>query len=74
MQTIQSYVKDRELVYQSEAVDHTIKVTSAARLYTGTRTLEQLCYDKIFNIEMTYLVGYADDVARVIAGRNIATL
>ena len=64
---IKSFLQDRELVYQAE-------VTSGAnQSSTLGQELCNISYDDIFYTEMpteTYLVGYADDVTTVIAGRT----
>ena len=78
MQMVRSYLKDRKLIYQAEGVKHTVNVTSgAAQGSILGPELWNISYDGILNIDMppeTYLVGYADDVAAVIAGRDMEEL
>ena len=75
MKMIKSYQQDRELIYDTEGNLCTKKITSGATQGSilGPE-LWNISYDEILKIDMppdTYLVGYADDIAAVIAGRDI---
>lgn len=72
---IRSYLRDRELIYLTEGRRHKMKVTSgAAQGSILGPELWNISYDEILNIDMppeAYLVGYADDIAAVIPGRDM---
>lgn len=74
LKVLQSYLKDRELLYDTSDGMRRKKITSgAAQGSILGPDLWNITYDEILRIEMpddTYLVGYADDIAAVITARN----
>lgn len=74
MKMIRSYLKDRKLLYDTSDGLKSKEITSgAAQGSILGPDLWNASYDGILNVEMPddcYLVGYADDIAAVITGRN----
>lgn len=74
MRIVRSYLKDRELVYNTSQGPRRKKITSgAAQGSILGPDLWNVSYDGILNIDMPddcYLVGYADDIAAVISARD----
>ena len=72
---IRSYLQDRDLIYETEENLCTKKIKSgAAQGSILGPELWNISNDEILKIDMppdTYLVGYADDIAAVIAARDI---
>lgn len=75
LRMIRSYLKDRVLVYHTTEGEKQKKLTSgAAQGSILGPDLWNINYDEILNLEMpeeTHLVAYADDIAAVIAARNV---
>lgn len=71
---IRSYLRDRELIYDTADGTRIKQITSgAAQGSILGPDLWNVSYDEILHIEMpddTYLVGYADDIAAVITARD----
>lgn len=74
MKIIQSYLKDRVLIYNTTEGIKKVEITSgAAQGSILGPDLWNVSYDEILRIDMpqdTFLVGYADDIAAVIQARN----
>ena len=74
MKVIKDYLKNRVLIYDTNQGPKRMQVTSgAAQGSILGPDLSNATYDEILRIEMpedTFLVGYADDIAAVIRGRN----
>lgn len=72
---LQSYLSDRELLYDTPGDQRVKAVTSgAAQGSILGPDLWNISYDAILNMEMpedTHLVGYADDIAAVISARDM---
>ena len=75
MKIMQSYLQDRELIYDKTQGRGRKYITySAAQVSILGPELWNITYDDIFCIEMpdgAHLVGYADDVAAIIVARCI---
>lgn len=75
MRMVRSYLRDRVLIYENAGRTHKKQITAgAAQGSILGPELWNISYDDILHIEMpsdTYLVGYADDIAAVIAARNM---
>lgn len=72
---LQSYLSDRELIYDTNDGQRTKRISSgAAQGSILGPDLWNITYDDILRIEMpeeTYLIGYADDLAAIITAKNI---
>lgn len=74
LRMVDSYLKDRELLYETKDGVKARRVTAgAAQGSILGPELWNISYDDILRIELPegcYLVGYADDIAIVITGKN----
>lgn len=74
LRMVQSYLRDRELVYETSDGPRRRQITAgAAQGSILGPDLWNVAYDGIFRMEMpedTFLVGYADDIAAVITARD----